>query len=265
MSSTRASLLFTVAVAVFAAPAWGDEAPASAAGPAGPLGPADKYRPVTSGELFDTAQTLAKGQRQIRLSTRSHWGLTDSLQLDVGLLQSLGGPTGGLEYRVWSEGHSAASVAFQGQTAWNGSTRTGTALGQYTLGVGEWDRLNLQLGYGQGKVEVATGVGKEVAVTTWRTVPLKVSFDKVKSDRRVFRYNAAIDAGPLTNGGQLEAEGGVLWTYGFNSFRLSLGGGLRYAPSFGDQLNAALITAQQEPIDFPNVLPKLDANLWWTW
>ena len=265
MSSARASLLFTVAVTVFAAPAWGDEGAASAAGPAGPVGPADKYKPVTSGELFDTAQTLAKGQRQIRLSTRFNWGVTDKLQLNVHLVPSLFGPDGGAEYQVWSKGHSAASVAFQGQTAWNFGTRTGTALGQYTLGVGEWDRLNLQLGYGQGKVDVATGLGNQVEVVTWRTVPLKVSFDKVKSDRRVFRYNAAIDAGPLTTGGTLEAEGGVLWTYGFNSFRLSLGGGLRYAPSLGDRLNAALITAQQDPIDFPNVLPKLDANLWWTW
>lgn len=261
MYRPAACALISLAALAFAGPAAAQEAaPAT-----GPAGPADRYTPVASGELFDTAHTLTKGQRQIRLSTRSHWGLTDSLQLDVGLLQSLGGPTGGLEYQVWSEGRSAASVTALGNTSWNGDNRSATLLGQYTLGVGEWDRLNLALGYGQGKLEVPNTAGDGVVSARWRTIPLRVSFDKVKSDRRVFRYNAAFDAGPMSLGGKPDAEGGVLWTYGFYRFRLSLGGGLRYAPTWGDGFNALLLQANSEPIDFPNVLPKLDANLWWTW
>lgn len=246
----------TLLFALCAAAAEGDAPPA-----AGPVGPADKYTPVASGELFDTAHTLTKGRRQIRLSGLSHWGLTDSLQLNVSLLSSLAGPDAGLEYQVWSEGRSAASVTALGNVSWNGDSRSATLLGQYTLGVGEWDRLNLALGFGQGKA----AAGDPIVYAKWRTIPLRVSFDKVKSDRRVFRYNAAFDAGPMSLGGKLEGEGGVLWTYGFERFRISAGGGLRYAPTWGDGFNALLVQANAEPINFPDILPKLDLNLWWAW
>lgn len=231
----------------------------------GPAGPADPYTPVQSGELFGTAHVLPDGRKQIRLSTQSHWGLTDKLQLDVAILQSLGGPVAGLEYTVWADGNSAASITVATDSSWSFKQRTGTALAQYTLGSGEYNRINFGLGFGGGKISVPNAAQNGTEIAAWRTLPASASFDHVVSDRRIRRYALEIDGGPALQGGNAEAELGYLWTYGFEKFRISAGGGVRYAPTFGDRINAALITAKQDPIDFPNVLPKLDLNLWWAW
>jgi len=231
----------------------------------GPTGPADPYTPIQSGELFGTAHVLPDGRKQIRLSTQSHWGLTDKLQLDVVILQSLGGPVAGLEFGLWADGNSAASLTLSTDSSWSLRQRTGTILGQYTLGLGEYNRMNFGLGFGAGRVDVPNANQTANVLKDWLTIPASASFDHVVSDRRIRRYALAINGGPALQGGNPEAELGYLWTYGFEKFRISAGGGLRYAPTFGDQFNAALITAKQDPIDFPDVLPKLDLNLWWAW
>ena len=237
----------------------------------GPTGPADPYTPVQSGELFGTAHVLPDGRKQIRLTPLnggfllSHWGLTERVQLDVQIADSIAGPNVGVEYNFWADGNSAASITVSTDSTWSFKQRTATALAQYTLGSGEYNRLNFGLGFGAGRLSVPNAAQNGTEITAWRTLPASASFDHVVSDRRIRRYALAVNGGPALTGGNPEAELGYLWTYGFEKFRISAGGGLRYAPTFGDRLNAALITAKQDPIPFPDVLPKLDLNLWWAW
>ena len=245
--------------------------PGAAFAQTGPVGPADQYTPLQSGELFHTAHVLPDGGRQIRLSTLSHWGLTDQVQLDVGILGSLGRPQAGVEVMVLDGDGFDLSAAVWGETSWSFDSRTGRVDLMGTFAVGDYDRFNVGLGFEQSQVEVEKQSGDPVGLfyegktvlAARRHLPLRLSFDKVKSDRRVLRWALNLDPGPMTTGGVLEADGGVLWNYGWKVFRIGLGGGLRYAPSFGDELNAALASVGSDPVDFPNVLPKLDLNLWW--
>ncbi len=245
--------------------------PGAAFAQTGPVGPADQYTPLQSGELFHTAHVLPDGGRQIRLSTLSHWGLTDQVQLDVGILGSLVRPQAGLEVMVLDGDGFDLSVAGWGETSWDFGNRTGRLDVMGTFAVGDYDRFNVGLGYRQGKVEVEAGSGDppglfyegKTVQATRRHMPLRLSFDKVKSDRRVLRWALNLDPGPMTTGGVLEADGGVLWNYGWKVFRIGLGGGLRYAPSFGEEFNAALAAVGSDPIPMPNLLPKIDINLWW--
>ncbi len=237
----------------------------------GPVGPAEEYAPLQSGELFGTAHVLQDGGRQIRLSTLSHWGLTDNLQLDVGILGSLVRPQAGVEYLVMDGDRVDLSLAGWGETSWNGSSRTGRIRVQSSILMGEYNRLNVGLGIQQSKIEVEKGTLATAGffykgpteLLRFRQFPLTLSFDKVKSDRQVLRFAGTFDAGPVTLGRNPEGDAGVLWNYGWKRFRIGLGGGLRYAPTFGDQANAALEVFGQDPVNVPDVLPKLDLNLWW--
>ena len=245
--------------------------PGAAFAQTGPVGPADQYTPLQSGELFHTAHVLPDGGRQIRLSTLSHWGLTDQVQLDVGILGSLGRPQAGVEVMVLDGDGFDLSVAGWGETDWGFDNRAARMDVTGTFAVGDYDRFNVGLGYRQGKVEVEARTGDlpswfyegKTVPATRRNLPLRLSFDKVKSDRRVLRWALNVDPGPMTTGGVLEADGGVLWNYGWKVFRIGLGGGLRYAPSFGDQFNVLVKTLGGDPIAFPNVLPKVELDLWW--
>ncbi len=123
----------------------------------GPVGPAEEYTPLQSGELFGTAHVLQDGGRQIRLSTLSHWGLTDNLQLDVGILGSLVRPQAGVEYLVMDGERVDLSLAGWGETSWNGASRTGRIRVQSSILMGEYNRLNVGLGLQQSLIEVQKG------------------------------------------------------------------------------------------------------------
>jgi len=232
----------------------------------GPALPADPYTPLQSGELYDTAHVLQKGTKQMRLFTQSHWGLSDKLQLDVWLLKALGTPNVGLEYHALDSDGFDLSVTANVESNWRGTAPVGYGLITTSTKVGDYDRINVGAGFGGGKLVESTfgEPDKEPKVSPYRTLPIRISFDKVKSDRRVTRYYFKADAGGVLLDQDIQAEAGANVTYGWEKFRITAGGGLMYFPAINEvfaEAKAAL--GQPGESNFPRWLPQADLNLWW--
>jgi hypothetical protein len=232
----------------------------------GPALPADPYTPLHSGELYDTAHVLQKGTKQMRLFTQSHWGLSDKLQLDVRLVRTLWAPNVGFEYLALDSDGFDLSVTANVESNWKGTAPKGYGLITTSTKVGNHDRINIGAGFGGGKVEELTfaKANKEPKINPYRTLPVRISFDKVKSDRRMTRYYIKADAGGALLDQDIQAEAGANVSYGWEKFRITAGGGLIYFPAINDvlaQFNAA--RGQPGESNFPRWLPQPDLNLWW--
>ncbi len=232
-----------------------------------PPPPREAYTPLNSGELADTAHVLPKGAQQIRLSTRSSFTLGGKAQLDVWLLGALGRPGAGIEVPVVNGDRLALSLTPAGSATWSGASWDASLLSTLTLRVADYDRVNLALGYGKLQETTVTGRGTKneaTAVLNADSLPLRLSYDRVKTDRQNFRVQLNLDLGPTLSGGTVSANGGVAWAWAWRTLRLNVGPGLVYTPNLGAGVNRALAVIGEGPINFPNVLPWLYLNLWWT-
>ena len=231
---------------------------------------------IFAGEMPQpNAHTLRKGQGQIDLFTRSHWGLTNDLQLDVTMGRFLViGPNAGLEYAFLQNKKQAVSMSVYGQTNWRRYSQRATLMPMYTWG-------------GHRSSRVSTGLGLEVAKWDWsrvpqermqkfgvagrtevdRTfgVPIHIGYDFVRTNRSVFQFWGSTDVAAPARDDPFKFQAGASWNHGWRTFRMSLGLTVNYnaLADVQEVFDTLEDTFSAFDRDLPRFVPLPYARFWW--
>lgn len=231
---------------------------------------------IYAGEMPQpNAHTLRKGQGQIDLLTRSHWGLTNDLQLDVTMARFLlVGPNAGLEYAFLQNKKQAVSLQAYGQTNWRRYSQRATLLPMYTWGGHRSNRLNTGLGVElrkwdwsrvpQDRIRSLGFSGRDDTVRTIG-VPFHLGYDYVLGNRNVFQFWGSTDLAAPGQDQPFRFQLGSSWNHGWHTLRLSLGLTVNYnaLADMQEVFDALEDTIPAFDRDLPRFLVLPYARLWW--
>jgi hypothetical protein len=206
---------------------------------------------LTSGELYDTAHTLEKGEFALHpLFQKSSYGILDTLDVKFRLLGLLAGPGASVEYAYPLSETMSISVEPQGAMGWNQDTFKYGIEGHFSTALGE-NRLNV--GGGAFKQRLFTIEGVAFVYTP---IPIRAGFDLVPSEKTVVQMSLATDL-YLLDHGTTNWHARAHWNQGSEKFRFGLGLDLIYGefPDVPEDL--------AELIPEGIVLPIPYLALWW--
>ncbi len=231
---------------------------------------------IYAGEMPEgNAHTLRKGQGQIDLFTRSHWGLTNDLQLDVTIGRFLViGPNIGLEYAFLQNKKQAFSLQARGQTNWMRFSQRATLMPMYTWGGHRSDRVTAGLGVEFAKWDWSRipqdraqqfGVAGRSDVDQTVGAPLHIGYDLVQNNKNVFQFWGETDVAAPARDDPFRFQVGTNWTHGWETFRMSLGLTVNYnaladAQEIFDTLEETIPAFDRK---LPAFLPLPYVRLWW--
>lgn len=230
---------------------------------------------IYAGEMPEpNAHTLRKGQGQIDLFTRSHWGLTNDLQLDVTMGRFLViGPNAGLEYAFLQNKKQAVSMSVYGQTNWRRYSQRATVMPMYTWGGHRSNRLSTGLGLEVTKFDWSRvpqdrlnriGLSRTDVVRRFG-VPLHIGYDLVRSNKSIFQFWGSTNVAAPALDDPFKFRLGANWTHGWRTFRMSLGVTANYnaladVQEVFDTLSGTFQTFDR---DLPRFVPLPYARFWW--
>ncbi len=231
---------------------------------------------IFAGEMPQAnAHTLRKGQGQIDLFTRSHWGLTNDLQLDVTMGRFLFiGPNAGLEYAFLQDKKQAVSLTAYGQSNWRRYSQYATLMTMYTYGGHRSNRATVGLGVDvrrfdwdrfpddrADQLNVAGNTGMDRTVG----VPVHLGYDLVKDNKNVYQFWVNSDLAAPVRDDPFKVQAGASWNHGWDTFRMSLGLTLNYnaLADLQEALDSVAEVIPSADRQLPRFVPLPYVRLWW--
>lgn len=218
---------------------------------------------IASGEFRNTADTTPKGEFVLHPLLRSHYGITDDLDVKLSIPGFIvGGPQVFVEYQIVGGDGVRLSVEPSANLSWNfksfsagGSVRTTVPVGTH--------RFNLSVGgtYGQTYLrdDDPDTAGDQPVTLVGAAIPLNVGFDLVPSDATTVRFVLNTEVLGMA-GGVFAGSLGGNWNHAFGDrFRFSVGAVVLYGiiPGYAELLADAGLPA------FPPLVPSPTFELWW--
>lgn len=213
---------------------------------------------LTSGEFRNTAHTLEQGRFALHpLFMVSTYGLTDAMDVKVGLLGLVAGPNGRLEVALIDGAEHALSIEPAASASWDLHTYSAGVTVNNTFMLGQ-NRLNLQAGTSFSQMDIMAAVpGGEPEPLRMFQLPIGLGFDLVLSEQTIWRFtgNAELIGLADTPAALFSAS----WNKALaNRFRLALGVGAYY----GDNPLQGLPLGPLGELERA-LLPLPTFELWW--
>lgn len=222
-----------------------------------PRAHAQAPRPIHSGEFRNTAQTTEKGTFVLHPFLRSHYGISDNVDIKFSIPGQLFGPSAFVEVGLVDTPGFALSVEPYARVSWlmrplalGGDVRTTLGLRQH--------RLNLSVGTSRVLLPIVDAGGdRDYAVSV--SVPVGAGLDLPTSESSVFRFVLNADAYQLFGDTPVALVGANYSTRIGEDFTLQVGAAAFVGQSpFGDaDLEEELGFA------FPAILPLPTFEIWW--
>jgi hypothetical protein len=218
---------------------------------------------LPAGEFRNNAYTTEAGAFAIHPLMKSHFGVTDRVDVKVPFVGEIFGPRGSVEVGLVQTERLAVSIEPEFALGWGFRQRFGGATARWTL-ASERGRMNFNVGGFYQRTEEPQSTTSPVdpadLVSEVLSVPVNVGYDLIASERTTWRFVGTTDAGAFARG---VANGTVAFNWNHATgerFRVALGAGMLFGglPDIVDDLDGPVNVGELGILPYPTV------ELWWS-